>query len=49
LRFDFTDTASVAVGAETASDTTLLVNNAGIYAVGVRFFLSLEHSLVEVS
>ena len=34
LRMDVTDTDSIAAAVETASDTTLLINNAGIYTTG---------------
>lgn len=34
LDLDVTDTDSIAAAAETASDTTLLINNAGIYTTG---------------
>ena len=34
LRIDVTDPDSIAAAAETASDTTLLINNAGIYTTG---------------
>ena len=36
MRMDVTDTDSIAAAVETASDTTLLINNAGIYTTGAR-------------
>jgi NAD(P)-dependent dehydrogenase (short-subunit alcohol dehydrogenase family) len=42
LRVDVTDTDSVQAAAETASDTTLLINNAGIYTTGGVLEMPLE-------
>jgi NAD(P)-dependent dehydrogenase (short-subunit alcohol dehydrogenase family) len=42
LRVDVTDTDSIQAAAETASDTTLLINNAGIYTTGGVLEMPLE-------
>jgi NAD(P)-dependent dehydrogenase (short-subunit alcohol dehydrogenase family) len=42
LRVDVTDTDSIQAAAETASDTTLLINNAGIYTTGGVLEVPLE-------
>jgi NAD(P)-dependent dehydrogenase (short-subunit alcohol dehydrogenase family) len=42
LRVDVTDADSIQAAAETASDTTLLVNNAGIYTTGGVLEMPLE-------
>jgi NAD(P)-dependent dehydrogenase (short-subunit alcohol dehydrogenase family) len=42
LRIDVTDTDSIAAAAETASDATLLINNAGVYTTGGVLEMPLE-------